>query len=231
MAEFEDNKSNINLKDIKSLYNIKRIFSFIYEKQKLKIILYNKEFQKICSIGIENYKKISRKYKIGERNGYGKEYIANILIFEGEYKNGVRNGKGKEYKYGKLKFEGEYLNGKRWNGNGYNINGNKEFEIKHGEGYIKEYDYDGNLKYEGEYKNGEINGKGKEYDNNGKQKFEGEYINGVRNGKGKEYYYNGNLIFEGEYLNGKRWKGKGYNINGNKEFEIKDGEGYIKEYD
>jgi len=171
MAEFEDNKSNINLKDIKSLYNIKRIFSFLYEKQKLKIILHNKELQKICSIGIENYKKISGKYKIGERNGYGKEYIANILIFEGEYKNGIRNGKGKEYdnngKYyynGNLIFEGEYSNGKRWNGNGYNINGNKEFEIKHGEGYIKEYYKNGKLKYEGEYKNGEINGKGKEYD-------------------------------------------------------------------
>ena len=181
MAEFEDNKSKINLRDIKSLYNIERIFSFLYEKQKLKMIIYSKELQKICSIGIENYKKISGKYKIGERNGKGKEYISNVLIFEGEYKNGVRNGKGKEYyKNGKLKLEGEFLKGKRWNGNGYNINGNIEFEIKDGEGYIKEYDYDGKLK------------------------FEGEYLNGVRNGKGKEYYNNGKLIYEGEYLNGEK---------------------------
>jgi len=69
MAEFEYHKSKINLRDIKSLYNIKRIFSFLYEKQKLKMIVYNKEMQKICSIGIEDYKKISKKYKIGERNG------------------------------------------------------------------------------------------------------------------------------------------------------------------
>ena len=133
MAEFEDNKSKINLRDIKSLYNIKRIFSFLYEKQKLKMAVYNKELQKICSIGIEDYKEKSGKYKIGEKNGKGKEYIiySNILIFEGEYLNGVRNGKGKEYyNNGKLIFEGEYLNG-----------------LRNGEG--KEYNY-GKLLFEGE---------------------------------------------------------------------------------
>ena len=65
---------------------------------------------------INNYKKISGKYKIGEKNGKGKEYILNEkkLVFEGEYINGKRNGKGKEYdRYGKLLFEGEYLNGKK----------------------------------------------------------------------------------------------------------------------
>ena len=78
MAEFEDNKSKINLSDIKSSHNIKRMFSFLHEKRKLKMIVYNKEVQKICSIGFEDYKKISRKYKIGERNGKGKEY--NIIF-------------------------------------------------------------------------------------------------------------------------------------------------------
>jgi len=34
MADFEENKSKINLMDIKSSYNLKRIFSFLYEKQK-----------------------------------------------------------------------------------------------------------------------------------------------------------------------------------------------------
>ena len=57
---------------------------------------------------------------------------------------------------------------------------NKVYELKNGEGYIKEYNYDGKLK------------------------FEGEYLNGKRNGKGKEYYYDDKLEFEGEYLNGKR---------------------------
>ena len=142
MAEKEDIKSKIDLKEIKSEYIKKRIFSYLNEKQKLKMIIYSKELQKICSIGIEDYKNKSGKYKIGEKNGKGKEYIinTNILIFEGEYLNGVRNGKGKEYyKNGKLKFEGEYLNGKKWNGNGYNINGQIQFEIKDGKGKGKEY--------------------------------------------------------------------------------------------
>ena len=55
-------------------------------------------------------------------------------------------------------------------------------------------------------------------------------MNGERNGKGKEYYNNGSVLFEGEYLKGCLWNGKGYNINGQIEFEIKEGKGYIKEY-
>ena len=45
--------------------------------------------QKICSLGIEDYKKESGKYRIGEKNGKGKEFIIykDILIFEGKYKN------------------------------------------------------------------------------------------------------------------------------------------------
>ena len=96
MAEFEDTKSKINLKNIKSSYILKNIFSFLYEKQKLEIIVYNKELQKNLLICIEDYKKISQICKIGEKNGKGKEYIinTNILIFEGEYLNGKRNSKG-----------------------------------------------------------------------------------------------------------------------------------------
>ena len=48
---------------------------------------------------------------------------------------------------------------------------------------------------------------------------------------GKEYYKNDKLRFEGEYLNRKKWNGKWYNMNGNMEYEIKDGKGNIKEYD
>ena len=47
----------------------------------------------------------------GERNGKGKEYYNDIIIFEGEFVNGIKlNGKGKEYYDDcnklKLKFEG-----------------------------------------------------------------------------------------------------------------------------
>jgi len=201
---------------IKSPDIIKEIFSYLYEKHVLNMIIYNTKLQNLFGFDIKNYKKISGKFKIGGKNGNGREYIlnTNILIFKGEYLNGKRNGIGKEYNYdGKLLFEGNYLNGKR-NGKGKENNslGKLKFEGEYlnGErnGKGKEYSLYGKLKYEGEYLNGERNGKGKEYYYNGKLLFEGEYLNGERNGKGKEYDKGDKLLFEGEYLNGKRWIGK-----------------------
>ena len=221
------------LKNIKSSYFSKIIFSFIDEGQKLKIVKYNKGLQKNIDIDLVNYKFFSKKYIInesngiskvydgfgddlifeGDLNGKGKEYRHYFVIFEGEYLNGKKNGKGKEYYYeGELLFDGEYLNGKK-NGKG------KEY-----------YKYSGKLKFEGEYLNNKkLIGKGydesgqiiyetknnsglkKEYYDYGNLEFEGEYMNGLRNGKGKEYYKNHELKFEGRYLNGKRHgKGKEY---------------------
>jgi len=204
MNEYENIKSDKVIESIKSPYVLKDIFSFLSEKQKLEIIIYNKNLQKNFDINIENYKRIRGIYREGERNGKGKEYYIsnNLIIFEGEYKNGKRNGKGKEYFYnGDLEFKGEYKNGKR-NGKG------------------EEYFYNGDLEYKGEYKNGKRNGKGKQYYYNGKLEYEGEYLNGIWNGKGKEYYDNGNLKYDGEYLNGERnGKGKKYNKNGKLIFE------------
>ena len=123
------------LKKSKSIYFIKKLFTFVDEKDKLDIIKYNKNMQNILDISLINYKFFSDRYIIFEKNGKGKEYdkYNDKLLFEGEYLNGKRNGKGKEYYYnGNIRFEGEYLNGKR-NGKG------------------KEYDYIGNLLFEGEY--------------------------------------------------------------------------------
>ena len=227
IENIENIKNKINIRDITSSFIIKRIFSFLSKKPKLNMIIYNKEFQKIFSVDIEDYKNIG-KYIIKENNGKGREYIidTNILIFEGEYLNRKRNGKGKEYyRNGRLMFEGEYINGKRWNGKGYKTNGIIEYEIRNGNGKGKEEIYNSELMFEGEYLNGEKNGKGKEYDYFDRLKFEGEYLNGERNGKGKEYYYDDKLKFEGEYLNGKRWNGKGYDKNGYIELEIRNGNG------
>ena len=199
MAEIN---SKVNLLNIKSLYIRKNIFSYIYNKQGLNIIINSKKFQKIFDINIIDYKKVSGKYKIvgsygitkvfalngnyllfegkylnGKRNGEGKEFKNGKIIFKGEYLNGKRNGEGSEYEYNKLVFignysdgkkkgkgkkiqnskiifEGEYLNDKIWNGKGYNITGNLEFEIKNGKGDIKCYDSNGNLEFNGEYLNG-----------------------------------------------------------------------------
>ena len=117
MNEFENIKSEKKIeKSIESLYILKDIFSFLSEKQKLKIIIYNKYIQNKLDINIENYKSIRWIYRKGKKNGKGKEYniLTRELKFEGEYLNGRRNGKGKEYNYeGDLLFEGEYLNGNR----------------------------------------------------------------------------------------------------------------------
>ena len=125
------------LKSIKSVYFTQILFAYINEKEKLKIIKYNKSLQKFVNINIINYIHLSRRYVIFESNGKGKEYYENNneLIFEGEYLNKKRHGKGKEYDGSRnLIFVGEYLNGKR-----------------HGKG--KEY-YIEKIKFEGEYLNG-----------------------------------------------------------------------------
>ena len=147
------------------------------------------------------------EYKNDERNGKGKEYeYDNCQInFEGEYRNNKRNGKGKEYKNGQLIFEGDYIydyrkKGKeyigrfliyegtyifdrKYEGKGYDGHGNASFELKKGNGEIKEYDiHKGKLiiVFEGEYRNGRRDGKGREYDKNGKLVYEGQYVNGKK---------------------------------------------------
>ena len=89
-----------------------------------------------------------------------------------------------------IKFEGEYLNGKRWNGKGYNHEGKEVFEIRNGEGLIKEYNYKGKLILEAEYKNGEISGKAKVHNNIENLEYEGGYLKGKKMEKGK------NIIIE-----------------------------------
>ena len=101
------------------------------------------------------------EYRNGERKGKGKEYhLDGTLKFEGEYRNGKRIGKGVEYdKNRKLRFEGEYLYGfkrkgklyinwildyegeflfnKKWNGKGFDENGNIIYELTNGNGKVK----------------------------------------------------------------------------------------------
>ena len=104
-----------------------------------------------------------------------------------------------------MEFEGEFRYNRKWNGKGYDENGNVIYELINGNGKVKEYDhfYGGTIKFDGEYLNGKKNGKGKEYWN-GILEYEGEFLNDKRNGKGKEYDDQGEIIFEGEYLNGNR---------------------------
>ena len=108
------------LENIKSLYFIKIIFSYVKEKRKLKMAKYNSILKNKLDISLLNYKFLSQRYINYESKGKGKEYNGHDdrLIFEGEYINGERNGKGEEfYRSGNLEFKGEYLDGKR-NGEG-----------------------------------------------------------------------------------------------------------------
>ena len=94
------NIKSINLiKAVKSRFNIKLIFSFLEQKLKQEIIRYNKKYQNLFNINIDDYKKNCKIIRIIEKNGFGKEYTLdkNRLIFEGEFKNGKKNGKGTEY--------------------------------------------------------------------------------------------------------------------------------------
>ena len=101
MDEFKDIIYKKNIKDIKYSFITKIIFSFLTEKHKLNILIYNKELQKKLSIDINDYTKISGKYKIEEKNGKGKEYKINtdILIFEGEYLNRKKKWKRERILY------------------------------------------------------------------------------------------------------------------------------------
>ena len=202
------------LQNNKSSYFIQIIFSFINEKRKLNLIRYNKVLKNALDIGIINYRFFSGKYIIFEKNGFGKEYNAfndqllyegkylkgkkngkgkeydyrGNLIFEGEYLNGERNGKGKEYYSGsRIKYEGDFFKGKKWNGKEYDFSEeNKVYKLNNGNGFIKGYNYYGDLIFEGNYLKGERNGKVKKYSGYNLI-FEGEYLNGEKNGKGKSY--------------------------------------------
>ena len=200
------------LEKIKSNIILKRILNGITKYKYFHLINFNKALQKRINININDYKNLTKKIKIGPRNGFGKEFKKDneILIFEGEYINGKKSGKGQEYyENGQIKFEGEYFEGRKIEGKGYDNKGNEYLKI-------------------------ERNGKGKEYNKNGKVVFEGEYFNGkrwngtryneknelifqIKNGKGKGKIFNFNckLEYDGEYLNGERnGKGKEYNDKG-----------------
>ena len=157
-------------------------------------------------------------YELKEGKGYIKDISDNThLPYEGDYLYGLISGRGKQYNImgnvilrkgrlyinNRLEYEGEFLFDKKWNGKGFDENGRILYELKNGNGKVKEYIVSGELVFEGEYLNGKKHGKGKEYDRSGKLVFEGEYLNGKKNGKGKEYDFFGKLKFEGEYLNGK----------------------------
>ena len=88
------------------------------------------------------------------------------------------------------------------------------------------------LLFEGEYLNGRRHGKGKYYVINKKFQsellFEGEYLYDFPR-KGK-FYVNGILEYEGDFLFNRKWKGKGFDKNGNVIYILNNGNCNVKEY-
>ena len=153
------------LENIKSSYILRFVLSFIKEEMKLKLIKYNKSLQEKMEINLVNYKIFKPIYIIHEESGITKEYdiYCETLLFEGEYLNRKRNGKGKEYNKNEIIFDGEYYYeiGKKCNNHNLIYEGEYLNGEKNGKG--KEFYDNDKFKYEGEYLYGEKNGKGKEY--------------------------------------------------------------------
>ena len=96
-------------------------------------------------------------YKKGKQEGFGREYVAGQLVFDGSFKSGLRNGLGKEYHNEVLIFDGEWQKGVR-------------------DGFGTAYNDRGVLVYEGSWKSGLYDGKGKLYENG--QCIEGKWDDG-----------------------------------------------------
>ena len=126
--------------------------------------------------------------------------------------------------------ECEYVNGKLMNVLDYDKDGGIINELHDGNGFIKEKNQKGKITFEIEYINGTIR-KMKHYYNNGKLKYEEEHLNeGIKINKIKEYYKNGQLKSDTEYLNEIKWNLREYDQNNNIINELKEGKGYIKEF-
>ena len=62
------------------------------------------------------------------REGTGKEYESDVMVYSGSFRNGVREGSGKEFRSGICVYSGEFRNGKR-NGIGQSFGTNGEVEF------------------------------------------------------------------------------------------------------
>ena len=69
-----EKRQNI-IRNIKSNFILKKIFSLVCEIRKLDVILYNKMLQNSLNINNENYDKYRWKYKIGEKMELEKNMI------------------------------------------------------------------------------------------------------------------------------------------------------------
>ena len=77
---FSSSKVNLS-QSVSSLFITKKIFSILTEKKKLKLISYNKNYQNKLKIEINDFKRVSGRHIIGEKNGQEKNMIMRIDYF------------------------------------------------------------------------------------------------------------------------------------------------------
>ena len=89
---------------IKSSFILKKIFDNVDYKQKLNSIRFNVKQQRKLGLNLNDYKRLSGKYRIVEGNELQIYNIINDeLLFIGKYSNGKKNGEGREYILNSLK--------------------------------------------------------------------------------------------------------------------------------
>lgn len=160
----------------------------------------------------------------GIKEGFWKEYFleSGKLKAEGEYKNGARFGEWKFYfESGELEQKGKYLEGGlihgkwQWYYKTGSILREEEFRRGREDGFLYEYDRDGNIVTQGEYIDGYEEGEW--VLRNGEYKEVGKFSAGLKNGIWKHYYLTDVLAFEGAFANGMpEGKHTYYYENGNK---------------
>ena len=90
------------LENIESQKILQLVFANLTNERKIIIVKYNKNFKDKLNINLIDYIFLSGRYFVGNRNGKGKENYYN----------------------GKLKFEGIYSFGLKYEGKGYDQDGN-----------------------------------------------------------------------------------------------------------
>ena len=132
---------------------------------------------------------------------YGKIFMPDGNIYEGEINDSRFNGQGK-LKFEDAEYEGSFENGqfKRgkliWN-NGYEYEGDFNGSSLQGKGTLKNPDGD---TYVGSFENNNFHGEGRYEYFNSKNLYEGEFEYGMKKGKGK-YIANNEYIYDGTWDN------------------------------
>ena len=140
---------------------------------------------------------------------YGRVFLPNGDIYEGEIQNSEFNGKGKIISNDNI-YEGNFENGEKTGygkiifNDGTIYEGNLEKGEFKGNGHMT---WKNGYEYEGEFDGSILTGKGKLTSQDG-DIYEGDFVNNLFHGKGKYIYNKSRNIYEGDFQYGVK-KGKG----------------------